>query len=263
MDEQVDKIVKELARDVPELKDSADKVCISFSNAPAAALKLIAETVPFTLDLKWKLLLNHTNRLYVTSDHPSVLYNQFLEKRKTFGSNTGLAAKGLQFFLPLGPEHLLMMYDGGVYRIGGRKHLELTVEVQESDVAALNALQAANADELLFFSPQTASDHIIDAVERGRKHQLNEKTSVTRYQAATEGAGELLHSSKADLRVDLILPSVTIIPSAAGSPIGNRVVQLRDPEFVRICKEFRASVDAGRYKSSQFGDYMRDRLRFR
>lgn len=40
MDEQVDKIAKELARDVPELKDSLDKVRISYANAPAAALKL-------------------------------------------------------------------------------------------------------------------------------------------------------------------------------------------------------------------------------
>ncbi len=250
IDEQLERFVKEVAKDAPELKDSVDAVRVRFTNAPAVLLRFVAESYVFVLDLKWKLLQNKTSRLYITSDHPAILYNQFLEKRKTFGSSIGLASKGLQFFLPLGPRHLLMMYDGGVYRVGGRTHLEPCIEAQEHDVAALNALQAANADELLFFSPHTAADHVAEAVELGRKQHLVEKASVKRYEGADEEVGDLIHLWRAELRVGLVLPSVVILPSAAGPQLSNHVVHLRDPEFVQICKDFRSQVHTGRYSSS-------------
>ena len=260
LDEQLGKYVKELARDEPQLKDSVEELRIGFNNAPAQALKIAAQTSPFTLDLKWKLLLNRTSQPYITSDHPVVLYNQFLETRKQLGSNIGLTAKGLQIFYPLGPRHLLMMYDGDSYRVGGRKHLEPNTEVADSDVSALNALQAANADECLFFSPETSPIHVASAVDSGRQYHIDESTSVERYEPLSEETGELIHISRMHLRAELVLPSVGVIPSAAGAQISNHVVQLRDPTFVRLCEDFCAQVEAGRYKSSQFGDYMRDRF---
>jgi hypothetical protein len=260
IEELSEKLMKEIMKADPKLTASAEGVHIKVKNAPAMSLQTVAATHVFALDLKWKLLLNNTNRLYITSDHPAVMYNQFLEKRKTIGSNIGLAVKGMQFFLPLGPRHLLMIYDDGVYRIGGRKHLESTIEAQELDVSALNALQTANADELLYFSPDTEPDHVIEAIVSGRMHHVVEKASVKTYEGTTAASGKLIHSSRTDLRIGLALPSVVIQPSAAGPPLGNGAVIERDPEFVEMCRDFCNMVQAGRYTVSQFSNYMRDRF---
>jgi hypothetical protein len=82
IDEQAEKFVKEIARDVPELREGMDHVRVRFTNAPAAVLKIVAESLPFALDLKWKLLLNKTDRLYVTSDHPAIFYTTKRTKAK-------------------------------------------------------------------------------------------------------------------------------------------------------------------------------------
>lgn len=259
INDQVDKLLKEMARDEPELRDSLDEVRFEFTDAPAELMRTVAETYPFTVDLKWKLLLNYTDRLFITSDHPAILYNQFLEKRKRFGSNIGLSSKGLQIFFPIGPRHLIVMYDEGVYRIGGRKHLESTIEVQEADVIALNLLQAANADELLFFNPLTDADHVTAAANSGRAFHVEDKSAVKRYHATGGKRGDIIHSSRVELRVDLELPCAVIQSSAAGPQLSNAAVQLRDPEFVQICEDFLASVKRGRYTIGQFGDYMKDR----
>jgi hypothetical protein len=153
-----------------------------------------------------------------------------------------------------------MMYDGGVYRVGGRKHLEPCIEVQEPDVAALNALQAANADELLFFNPHTEVDHVTEAVAAGRKYHLVERASVQRYEGMSEKTGTVILTSRAELRVGLVLPSVVILPHAAGPQLSKHIMQLRDPEFVRICRDFQSEVKAGHYRCTQFGDYMRARF---
>jgi hypothetical protein len=75
---------------------------------------------PLLLDLHNKLLINKTSVEFITSDHPIVMYNQLLTFR-TFGSNCGVACKGLQIFYPLDPKKVLMLYDGQIYRVGSKR----------------------------------------------------------------------------------------------------------------------------------------------
>jgi hypothetical protein len=142
INEQTEKLARTVAQGLPDLKGEAESIRACDPGAPVMALRVATELRRFVLDLRWKLLENRTARLFITSDNPAVHYNQFLESRNRIGGNTGLDARGLQFFLPLGPRHLLMLYDGAVYRVGGRRHLETHIEVtQEADVRTLNVLQ--------------------------------------------------------------------------------------------------------------------------
>lgn len=118
-DDEADKLVRAVAGQVPHLKDHLDEVEFSLTNAPAFSLGAAAWCYPVAIDLRYKLLCNRTPVPFITSDHPVVFYNQFLHSRKSFGSNTGLAAKGLQIFLPLSPRHVLVFFDVDVYKVGG------------------------------------------------------------------------------------------------------------------------------------------------
>jgi hypothetical protein len=216
----------------------------------ASCRSAAAEICPFVLDLQYKLLENKTGRLFITSDNPTVRYNQFLERRGPQFGTTGWQCKGLQIFLPLGPRHLLMLYDGEVYRVGGRKHLETRVEItNEWDVEALNILQAANAEDVLYFHAATERQHVLDAVTRAGRHRRADRIEVGEYDGIGPGGerGRLLMASKVDLRTGLDLLCVGILPSAAGLRLDNPQALLRDPEGVyqfQVARMGRSGVDA-------------------
>jgi hypothetical protein len=66
------------------------------------------------------------------------IQNKFMQWR-TFGSNTGMASKGLQVLLPIWPRITLVMYDRDVYRFGRTKNDSATWASREQ-VHELNVL---------------------------------------------------------------------------------------------------------------------------
>lgn len=104
---------EEMAMRIKEYKQKAP-------NITEFTLSNVSNSIKRTFDLKVKLLINTTVTPFITSDHPVIRYNQFLEMRRHPGGNAGLAAKGLQVFLPLSPKHMLLFYDDWVYKVGGR-----------------------------------------------------------------------------------------------------------------------------------------------
>jgi Protein of unknown function (DUF4238) len=242
MNELQGKLVRAIARDFTDLKDEADGITVNDRDAPVMALRMVSELLNFATDLRWRLVENKTPRLFITSDNPAVYYNQFLEKRKPLGSNTGLQSRGLQIFLPLGPRHLLMLYDGDVYRVGGRKHLEVHVKItQESSVEALNAVQAANAAEVLYFSEDTSETHVREAIGKARAHRRAELTEFKKRPGMGPNGemGELFMGSDVELRMGLDLDFVCVLSSAAGPPLKPGEVHLRKPELVHRFEEAR------------------------
>jgi hypothetical protein len=259
MNEHTEKLARRFARDIPDLKDEADGIRVNDRDAPVKALRMKSEIRDFALDLRWKLLENKTRRLFITSDNPAVRYNQFLEKRNTLGSNIGIDCKGLQIFLPLGPRHMLMLYDGDVYRVGGRKHLENHIEgVREADVEALNVLGVANADGMVYFSADTDIAHVREAVERAKGHRQAEKVDIKEHRGIGPGGerGTLIQTSPVGVRIGLTLDFSVILPSAAGPHLNAHTVQLRHPELVRRFEESRmrgGPFDARRFVESFLG----------
>ncbi len=89
-------------------------------------------------------VLSHPEAVFVTSDNPAFFYNQYCEQAQNTGIAGALRA-GLQIFLPLSPNHLLMLYDGGTYDYVNKRTLT------ESDIEALNGLQIVTAQRNIYF----------------------------------------------------------------------------------------------------------------
>ena len=94
-------------------------------------------------DVKVKLIENYTSSPFITSDHPTVVYNQFFEKNG-LGNINGYGNKGVQMFLPVDSKCLILIYDHKIYNVGvfGINKVKIT---DDRDVDQLNLLQMYNS----------------------------------------------------------------------------------------------------------------------
>lgn len=105
-----------------------------------AAQKLL----PLVIDLKICLLINRTAVDFVTSDNPTVFYNQ-LFREKNLSRGFGWGEYGIQFIVPISPSFAICMYDSEVYTVK-----EQTLN-SDSTINKLNELFLNNSDELIVF----------------------------------------------------------------------------------------------------------------
>jgi hypothetical protein len=240
LNKQIENMAKALADRFDDLKDKTLEKADD-KDMPLIALQAAEGIWPLADDLAWKLVENKTSRLFLTSDHPAVFYNQFLETRTKSDGITGIASTGLQVFLPIGPRHLLMLYDKNVYRVGGRKQFDTYIDTcNETDVAGFNSLQIANADEVVYFNAETSEDHVRQAAESGMRFRLSEKRIVRDLPAVGpngDAMGAIIGSSLKDLRIGFRPSFSVIIPSAAGPRMDPWSVELRDPDRVAQFQE--------------------------
>ncbi len=172
---------------------------IGLKDAARRVLGLTASNLPLLLDLDYKLLINNTPVDFVTSDNPVIFYNQLLEFR-TFGSNTGLASKGLQIFLPLDSKKQLFFYDRDVYRVGSKKSPVVDV-TQPMDVYQLNTLQMCSASENIYFENEE-----LDVFSLHHKAFPFLRKNKSNMKVIPDGeTSELIASSSEDIRTRLKL----------------------------------------------------------
>jgi Protein of unknown function (DUF4238) len=251
-----DKLVKRMMEGVPEFKEYMDQIRITVDNAPGSTLAVTLTNLTLVRDLAYKLLCNRTSIPFLVSDNPAVLYNQFLEHRKKVGSNTGLATKGLQLFLPLDPRHILIFFDDAVYKIGGRRLSSQRVDVTvEDDVRALNLLQAVSADCFLYFNDQLPSAAVTDLVRTATRFRPQDRAQLLECQPLSGNAVKdsiLLRVFGEDVRTHLALRFISVTPQARRYNFGNRLVHQRDPALVEMHKRFLVEVEAGRFQPHEF-----------
>ncbi len=140
INELSDKLLKSVLSKDSECPPGLNDGNFSMKNPTYTAIENAILFQPLTSDLKYKLIINHTQIPFIASDHPVVLYNQFLESRKKFGSNTGYACKGLEIFLPISPNHLLIFFDKDTYQVGTRNKNTVILTI-EKEIHSLNMLQ--------------------------------------------------------------------------------------------------------------------------
>lgn len=109
------------------------------------------EDISFIFDLKAILIINKSNRSFITSDYPTAKYNQFFISRKYYLYNNGLAHSGLQMYLPLSPYLCLCLYDKDVYTIIGLKDNVLDIE-SGSQIDELNKLFILNSYDYVIYN---------------------------------------------------------------------------------------------------------------
>lgn len=237
------RFAEQVLRMHPDIAPHLNDIRIVAERSPLHALQPAAECLDLALDLAVKLLCNRTRLPFVLSDHPAVFYNQFLEPRKRVGSNTGITAKGLQLFLPIGPRHLLLFYDRDVYTVGGRRLTSRRVEVtSESDIEGMNLLQAVSAGDCLYHNGELRPGEIERLAGRAAKFRATEKASTIRYEPASgdfRNDGVLIRLFEPDVRTRLDLRCVRLTPEAERYDLGDRMIHRRNPLVCRLHDEYR------------------------
>lgn len=164
---RVNQWYEERARSLPEV---FSKMSTDTGGDQGESLKdLIGEPPPFPAkysvaahdqirdimrDLSVKILVNKTDKSFITRDNPVAKYNQFMER---MGQEAyGLGARGLQIFFPLSPQIGVMYYDPKCYKLGYKKKEYVELD-QDKDIDELNKLTSCNSGGLLYYRHGTIS----------------------------------------------------------------------------------------------------------
>jgi uncharacterized protein DUF4238 len=258
IDEINDNVIQRLMGPVMAAKGiDLSQFRVGLKDPALISMGIAIEAFPLLLDLAYKLLINRTTEEFVTSDNPVVSYNQLLSFR-TFGSNCGLASKGLQMFLPLDHQKMIVMFDPVAYRVGP-DHRNVVEVTSPQDVYALNTLQACAASANIYFRG--------DALDTAALHRKaapflrREKTRLHVFQkpvADPEHREELIASSRTDVRTNLSLTFLTLRTfakrwrDAARQRKMQPGAEVRSKERVDSYMEFRQEVKKGKYHPSEF-----------
>ena len=138
-------------------------------------LKSTYDIEPFLYDLVPLLIVNNSNRGFITSDNPVAKYNQFYIYRN-YKRNYGLSTAGLQIFLPLSPDICLCLYDGEVYSL--KSNGRVVILSSGSSVNELNKLIVENAYAQAFFW-NSEKESYIRSISRHKK--IDEVSTVQEY----------------------------------------------------------------------------------
>lgn len=225
-----DKLAKEILSYGEENTEITGKYQIHPKNAAAMALEATFSKLPIAYDLKMKLIINNSNLKFLTSDHPVIKYNQFLNCRKHPGGNVGLAMKGLELFFPISPVHLLCIYDEWAYKVGDK--CRDVIEIKSPlDIEKLNYLQFLNCYDHIYFSHEFSEYEIRKIYEKAKTKRLDEYSSLQKVHEYTDDKGlehAQYHSYGHNLNINLQLSFITQTKRAKKHVLSDYFIQLRD-----------------------------------
>lgn len=200
-------------------------------NSVALPLSGAGNVFALAADLKVHLYVNHTARRFITSDAPVVLHNQYCEGID-FQGVLGWACRGLQVILPLSPSHLVLLFDGGVYKVGASHRGRDVTHIRDvRDVDQFNLLQMLNAQENVYLK-----DSGIDPNLEKEYRQLASKRPATRMRIVeTEHVkiddgrlSSLVHHYEPLLPLKFAVSDITIRRDARRRPLFERSMLYRD-----------------------------------
>jgi Protein of unknown function (DUF4238) len=259
LNESYDKFIKAVLSKDPSTLVDINKLNFELTHPTQYALTRAVASLPDVLDLSCKLIINKTKIPLITSDNPVVLYNQFLENRREIGSNTGLACKGLEIFLPLSPRLLLIFFDQDVYKIGNKGNTSADI-TDASDVNALNILQCINANHNLYFNEEISELQIRKLVSRATRYRRKAKANVDTYPTVKKDGKKyvLLYMYTSDVKCALTVSCISVLKKARQFKLKDNVVPVRDEKFCQIHDKFLELVEQGEYKAYEFYTFLRD-----
>lgn len=263
IDESHNKLMKHVFRETAAAREvDIEGFDIRMNNAVQLSLKMYIQGYPLILDLGYKLLVNETDVEYVTSDNPVVFYNQFLSFR-SFGGNTGLAQKGLQVFLPIGPKHVLLFYDFDVYSVG-KKNTYIVKVSRPRDVYEINTLQICSALMNVYFRDRTLD---IEALHRkGASFRREKASNLYSFPSSAKAnvKNELIAISTEDVKTNLTLSFLQVKKEAKAQRRRLQKLSLQPTEIPRnqnlliTYRKFLGEVKHGEYQPGDFFKYLED-----
>lgn len=168
------------------------------------------------LDLSSKLIVNKTEIPFITSDNPVIKYNMFSDQFKNISA--GFTSHGLQIFLPLTPSLILMFYDPKAYLINEGDSILINdiIEVEQ-----LNILQVLNCHNCLYFNQNTSDLYIQSLLVKSSKYSKPNEIIPIKF-------GSYFLQSISELKTNLNLESVQLLPDQPPAPNGQMILPMRD-----------------------------------
>jgi hypothetical protein len=198
-------------------------------------------------DLAVKFIMTERPVGFVISDHPVVAYNQFAERHPKFRHypvTTGLAVKGLQLFLPISPSVMLAVYDPGTYSLGGHSRV---CRAGPRDVDYLNAMQAVNAFNCIYFDRRRCTDVTLKALlEQRARHRRMGATEVAKSAMLHRPDGSMsrfVAVTHTEVRVGASLSFVRIEDEKPYDEYEGPTPPIRSPERLEFTKGFGEFLD--------------------
>lgn len=198
VDEAVKKENGRLATDITPLP---------LKNVILFLLSLTLDTKKMLSDLAVRLVINETDRPFITSDNPVILYNQLTELKKWHFSGYGIVSKGLQIFFPLSPKHMVILYDDWAYKFVKRGNVESAVIHDANTISQLNILQFKNCSETVYFNQDITKDYIHSLFYTSEKFPDANKSKINVY-------GDIFNVSAVGVKTNLSLPFFSICKHA-------------------------------------------------
>jgi hypothetical protein len=238
MNEIVDKTFQEIKKNDSRFSDKKyQNIHIGLKNPAALSLSIAAKEILKAYDLGLKLIVNKSNKKFITSDHPAVLYNQFLEQRNHPGGHLGMFAKGLQLFFPISPECMLVYFDTWAYKIGNKKDTVVYIQ-NSSDVAQLNYLQIVNCSEMIFTNNEIKEIELSQFSDKAKNLRSRDRTKlfeINKQYIDSEGLEHIQYTQQGDNKMIKLNLSFIKQPSCAKShKLSDYVVQLRNEELRQL-----------------------------
>jgi len=162
---------------------------------------------------------------FITCDNPAYRYNLYCEGVRCQGV-TGALCRGLQVFLPVSPLVSVLLFDGGVYKVG-RRGVAPSSQATERDLELLNTIQLLAAADNAYFADWGSSpgiQRLAKAVqeERGRNRlRLMEASEVGNERSS------LIHQYEEMPDLNLRLSFVSLRRDVRRVPLEARVRLLR------------------------------------
>ena len=139
--------------------DILDRVKISMKIPNLTSIKVAHDIYPILFDLKCVLLINKTDRQFITSDNSLVKYNQMYVERRYTSRGYGLGNMGIQLFFPITPQLCICLFDHCIYDY--KANMDENIEInKEGQIDEVNKLFFLNTYNSLYFNDKTKESYI-------------------------------------------------------------------------------------------------------
>jgi hypothetical protein len=194
---------------VPDsLRESIDSLAVRFRSPVTNSMMIAVTMLHLLTDLTMKIVVNCSSVQFLTSDAPVVLFNQWCQGTRGMGT-TGFTSAGLQVFLPLSPQHLLLMFDGDIYVAGKQGSPRVDLRTVH-DVNGLNGLQLLTAERNLYYS---GAPSMMEAIEHLPFRWRTTRAEAVTLERALDDTGKKqrarLYQAPAAAKVDFDFMRVT------------------------------------------------------
>jgi len=235
LNEIVDKTFQEIKKLDSRFSDDKYKdLHIQLNNAASISLGIVAKKAFMAYDLESVLLVNETERKFISSDHPAIRYNQFLENKNHPGGHLGMFTKGLQLFFPISPDHMIVYYDKWAYKFGNKKDKIIYLK-NPKDVEQLNYLQVVNCTEIVFSTQHTKEISLALMSEKAKNLRSKDRTKLyeinKRYKDEDDNEHIQYTQQADDRQIKLQLSFIKQNQNAKSHKLSNYFVQLRDEQL--------------------------------